>query len=135
MHHCSHPFNEVVGLYAHNQQESTLVANNEFMHIFALECSSHALMLQFRATINEGCFVGYAVSDDKWWLCDRTTVKGLGPPRTLQKEIFLLYKRKRTNLLVPCMSQSASRRKRPSALRNKEDAQRMPTDTRVPTVA
>ena len=42
--------------------------------------------------------------DDKWWLCDDTTVKGMSPPPSPRKATFLLYKRKRTDLLVPYMS-------------------------------
>ena len=77
----------------------------------------------------------YVVFEDKWWLCDDTTVKGASPSPTPQKATFLLYKRKPTNLLVPNMPQSASQRTRASSLGNKVDAQSMPTDTCVPAVA
>ena len=77
----------------------------------------------------------YVVFEDKWWLCDDTTVQGTSPSPTPRKAIFLLYKRKPTNLLVPNMSQSASQRTRALALGNKGAPNSMPTDTSVPAMA
>ena len=59
---------------------------------------------------------------------------GRQPPNP-RKATFLLHKRKPTNLVVLGLSQSASQRTRASTLKDKGDAQSMPTDTYVPTMA
>ena len=105
-------FNEVVGLHVHNQQEYKLVVDHKVVDILRWQLSLHAMVLHIAATKNEGHFVVYVLFEDKWWLCDDTTVKGTSPPPIPQKATFLLYKRKPTNLLVPDMSQSSSQRKR-----------------------
>ena len=87
------------------------------------------MVLHIGATKKEGQFVVCVVFEDKWWLCDDTTVKGASPPRTPRKATFPWCKRKPTNLMVLDMSHSASQRTRALALRNKGDAQSMPTDT------
>ena len=92
------------------------------MDILRWQWSLHAMVLHIGATKNVGHFVVSVVLEDKLWICDDTTVKGASPPPTPRKATFLLYKRKPTNLLVPNMSQSASRRTRASRLRNKGDA-------------
>ena len=128
-------FNEVVGLHFHNKQEYNLVVGHDFVDILGWQWSLHAMVLHIGATKNEGHVVVHVVFEDKWWLCDDTTVKGASPPPTPRKAIFLLYKRKPTNLLVPHMSQCASQRTGASALGNKGDAQSMPSDACVLSLA
>ena len=72
-------FNEVMGLHVHNQQEYKLVVDHEFVDILRWQWSLHAMVLHIGATKNEGHFVVYVVFEDKWWLCDDTTVKGASP--------------------------------------------------------
>ena len=112
-------FNEVVGLHVHNQQEYKLVVDHEFL---GWQWSLHAMVVHIGATKDEGHFVVYVVFNDKWWLCDDTTVKGMSPPPNPRKATFLLYKRKRTDLIVPDMSQSASQRTGASVLGKTRDA-------------
>ena len=50
----------------------------------------------------------YVVFNDRWWLCNDTTVKENDPPPDPRKATFLLYKRKQTDLVVLDMWQSAS---------------------------
>ena len=115
-------FNEVVGLHVHNQQEYKLVVDHEFLDVFGWQWSLHAMVVHIGATKDEGHFVVYVVFNDKWWLCDDTTVKGMSPPPNPRKATFLLYKRKRTDLIVPDMSQSASQRTGASVLGKTRDA-------------
>ena len=104
----SFAFNEVVGLHVHNQQECKLVVDDEFFDILGWQWSLHAMVSRIGATKNERHFVVYVVFNDKGWLCDDTTVKGMSPTPHSRKATFLLYKLKPTDLLVPDMSQAAS---------------------------
>ena len=128
-------FNEVVGLHIHNQQGYKFVVDHEFVYILGWQWSLHAMVPHIGVSKNEGHFVVYIVFEDKWWLCDDTTVKGTSPPAIPGKATGLFYKRKPTNPLVPDMSQSASQRTRASALGNKGDAQSMPTATSLSAMA
>ena len=128
-------FNEVVGLHVHNQQEYELVVDHEFLDVLGWQWSLHAMVVHIGSTREEGHFVVYVVFKDKWWLCDNTTVKAINPPPNPQKATFLLYKRKKTDLVVRDMSQSASQRTGPSALGQTRDAQSIPIDTSVPAMA
>ena len=128
-------FNDGVGLHVYNQQEYELVVDHEFVDILGWQWSLHAMVLHIGATKNEGHFLVYVVFEDKWWLCDDVKVKGDRPAPKPRKATFLSYKRKPTNLLVSGMSQFASQRTRASTLKDKGDAQSMPTDTCVPAMA
>ena len=77
----------------------------------------------------------HVVFNDRWWLCNDTTVKAMNPPPDPRKATFLLYKRKQTDLVVPDMSQRASQRTGPPAPGQTRDARSVPTDTSVPAMA
>ena len=128
-------FNEVVGLHVHNQQEYKLVVDHEFLDCLGWQWSLHAMGLHIGSTREEGHFLVYVVFNDKWWLCDDTAVKAMTPPPNPRKATFLVYKRKQTDLVVPDMSHSASQRTGPPALGQTRDAQRIPIDTSVPSMA
>ena len=81
-------FHEVVGLHVHNQQEYKLVVDHEFLNCFGWQWSLHAMVLHIGSTREEGHFVVYVVFNDKWWLCDDTTVKVMTPPPTQEKRLF-----------------------------------------------
>ena len=125
-------FNEVVGLHVHNQQEYKLVVDHEFLDVLGRQWSLHAMVVHIGSTREEGHFVVYVVFNDKWWLCDDTTVMAINPPPNPRKGAFLLYKRKQTDLVVLDMSQSTSQRTGPSALGQTRDALSIPIDTSVP---
>ena len=121
-------FNEVVGLHVHSQQEYKLVVDHEFLEVLGWQWSLHAMVVHIGSTKEEGHFVVYVVFNDKWWLCDDTTVKAISPPPNPREATFLLYKLKQTDLVEPDMSQSASQRTEPSALGQTRDAQSIPID-------
>ena len=127
--------NEVVGLHVHNQQEYKLVVDHEFLDILGWQWSLHAMVVHIGATKNEGHSVVYVAFNDKWWPCDDTTVKGMSATPNQRKATFLLYKRKRTDLMVPHMSQFASQRTGAWALGKTRDALSIPADTSVPAMA
>ena len=81
-------FNEVVGLQVHNQQEYKLVVDHEFLDCLGWQWSLHAMVLHIGSTRKEGHFVLYAVFNDRWWLCDDTTVKFMTPPPPPTKSDF-----------------------------------------------
>ena len=130
-------FNEVVGLHVHHQQQYKFVVDHEFLDVLGWQWSLHATVVHIGATKEEGHFVVYVVFDDKWWLCDDTTVKGLSrPPNPRKADLtFVLHKRKRTDLIVPDMSQAASQRTGASTLGKTRDAQSIPINTSVPGMA
>ena len=128
-------YNEVVGLHVHNQQEYKLVVDHEFLDCLGWQWSLHAMVLHIGATREEGHFVVHVVFNDRWSLCNDTTVKAMNPPPDPRKATFLLYKRKQTHLVVPDMSQRASQRTRPPAPGQTRDARSVPTDTSVPAMA
>ena len=129
-------FNEVVGLHVHNQQEYKLVVDHQFLDCLGWQWSLHAMVMHIGSTREEGHFVVYVVFNDKWWLCNDTTVKVMTPPPPdPPKATDLLYKRKQTDLVVPDGSQSASQRTGPPALGQTRDAQSIPFDTSVPAMA
>ena len=133
--YASFVFNEVVGLHVHNQQEYKLVVDHEFLDILGWQWFLHAMVVHIGATKDDGHFVVYVVFNDKWWLCDDTSVTGMSPPPNPRKATFLLYKRKRNYLMVPDMSQSTSQRMGASPLDNTWDAGGIPSDTSVPAMA
>ena len=129
-------YNEVVGLHVHNQQEYKLVVDHEFLHCLGWQWSLHAMVLHIGSTREEGHFVVHVVFNDRWWLCNDTTVKAMNPPPPdPRKATFVLYKRKRTDLVVPDMSHRASQRTGLPAPGQTRDAQSVPTDTSVPATA
>ena len=73
-------YNEVVGLHVHNQQEYKLVVDHEFLDCLGWQWSLHAMVLHIGATREEGHFVVHVVFNDRWWLCNDTTVKAMNPP-------------------------------------------------------
>ena len=128
-------YNEVVGLHVLNQQEYKLVVDHEFLDCPGWQWSLHAMVLHIGSTREEGYFVVYVVFNDRWWLCNDTTVKAMTPPPDPRKATLLLYKRKQTDLVVPDMSQRASQRIGPPAPGQTRDAQSVPFDTSVPATA
>ena len=123
-----------MGLHVHNQHEYKLVVDHAFLDVFGWQSSLHPMVVQIGATKDAGHFLVNVVFDDKWWLCDDTTVKAMSPPPNPGKATFLLYKRKRTDLIVPDMSQF-SQRTGASALGKTRDAQSIPIDTSPPAMA
>ena len=126
--------------------------DHEFLDCLGWQWSLHAMVLHIGSKREEGHFVVYVVFNDRWWLCNDTTVKVMTPPRPAKhggvcepsfrclmaeprKATFLLYKRKQTDLVVPDMLQFASQRTRPPALGQTRDAQSIPIDTSVPAMA
>ena len=83
-------FNEVVGIHVHNEEEYKLVVDHEFLDVLGWQWSLHAMVLHIGSTREEGHFVVYVVFNDKWWLCDDTTVKAMTPPPNPRKATFLL---------------------------------------------
>ena len=81
-------FNEVVGLHVHNQQEYKLVVDHEFLEWLGWQWYLHGMVLHIGSTREEGHFVVYVASNDKWWLCDDTTVKVMTPPPTHERRLF-----------------------------------------------
>ena len=73
-------YNEVVGLHVHNQQEYKLVVDHEFLDCLGWQWSLHAMVLHIGSTREEGHFVVYVVFNNRWWLCNDTTVKAMTPP-------------------------------------------------------
>ena len=116
-------YNEVVGSHVHNQQEYKLVVDHELLDCLGWQWSLHAMVLHIGSTREDGHFVVHVVFNDRWWLCNDTTVKAMNPPPPdPRKAMFLLYKRKKTDLVVPDMSQRASQRTGPPAPGQTRDA-------------
>ena len=86
--HTSLVFNEVVGLHAHNQQEYKLVVDHGFLDCLGWQWSLYAMVLHIGSTREEGHFVVYVFFNDRWWLCNDTTVKVMTPrPRAAKSDV------------------------------------------------
>ena len=84
-------FNEVVGLHVHNQQEYKLVVDHEFLDCLGWQWSLHAMVLHIGSTREEAHFVVYVVFNDRWWLCNDTTVKVMTPPPPTREKRRFCY--------------------------------------------
>ena len=62
--------------------------DHEFLDCLGWKWSLHAMVLHIGSTREEGHFVVYVVSNDRWWLCNDTTVKVMTPPLTREKRRF-----------------------------------------------